>query len=112
ALALFGISSATALGAILIDTAKTQKVENAVMEHNLLTSTLDALRLAPSQTDSAASVAMRAEIVSKETRLAELTTLIESASSQSFSSEGLLKDLCTDKGGLTLHRLQIVVWTI
>lgn len=94
ALALIGIGSGTSFGAAVVESAKsdTEQQRRADLEvqiHNAKA------QLVATSTDAA--------LIKK---IADLEQLVQPA------SRGLVKDLLTDVAGITLHRFQMLVWTL
>lgn len=92
-LGLMGISAGTALGAEVVDSGKrTQRVAQKAE--------LDALN------------ALATPDMHQQARLHELTRLTQAPTAAGSCWFVFLDDLLTDDEGITLHRFQIVVWTI
>jgi hypothetical protein len=83
-LALLGIGSGTALGAAMIDQGKDEKDKEETAE-----SAAAAAEAAPAATPAPAPKPVRP-----------------------VTSRGFLKDVLSDEGGVSIHRLQLFVWTI
>lgn len=94
ALALIGIGSATSLGAAMVESAKsdTEQERRADLEVRIQNANA---QLSVTSTDAA--------LIKK---IADLEQLVQPA------SRGLVKDLLTDVAGITLHRFQMLVWTL
>jgi len=92
-LALIGIGSGTTLGAAMIENAKSESEQQrrAQLEAELQTA----------KTQHAA--APSADLKVKIDRLEQLVRPV---------SRGWIKDLLTDVNGITLHRFQMLVWTV
>ncbi|MBS0419881.1 MAG: hypothetical protein JSR66_19370 [Proteobacteria bacterium] len=130
ALALMGISSATALAAIAVDAAKDSPADavNRALQALGLYTHADVLRIEQELNDRKAQmpIAQReadahdpAGIARR--RLAQLQAEIQDRlniqkayldKTRPFVSQGLLKDLTTDINGPTLHRIQVLCWTV
>ena len=116
ALALLGISSATALGATIIDASKridTQGQLRALKQEEVsLNDRIAEIRMKGSQ--AKASDDEKRELAEKNARLSQINSSItqQSLSIAPMKSEGFLRDILTDASGVSLHRFQIVVWTI
>ncbi|HVR87147.1 MAG TPA: hypothetical protein VMU54_22670 [Planctomycetota bacterium] len=118
-LVLMGIGSGTALGAAMIDSSKRSSGEkearDLLSEKKLLAPDLAAKRprllLVPPPPNLEALrqevSKMESRLVEIEHRLAELTPLL-----QGGTSEGFLKDILNDENGVSLHRFQMVAWTV
>jgi hypothetical protein len=124
-LALMGISSATALGEVLIDTGKDTKLNAAwqsmAAEKTSLEQGVEALRtqlaaLAPAAgaaDDAFARNNLNNQLLQKRTRLAELVQAIGQAGPVvQTATEGFFKDILSDGEGYSFHRFQIVMWSI
>jgi hypothetical protein len=88
-LALLGIGSGTALGAAMIDQGKDDKVKEEAAE---------TAAAATEATPAAALAAATAALAAKPVR--------------PVTSRGFLKDVLSDEGGVSIHRLQLFVWTL
>jgi hypothetical protein len=95
-LGLMGISVATGLGAVVLDTSKRDEAQNQLKE----LATLAAIPPASRTTDQAV-------------RLAALQRKEDALKAQAYvcESTNILRDLLHDGNGISLHRLQILVWT-
>ena len=111
-LGLIGISSGTAVGALLIDANKRAtrtKAHEAVTD---LTARLDAvntLRMASPPPSDIAELDSEFQRIRGELAIAQ--TRAKAAVTRSTSSKGFWIDLLDDGSGVSLHRLQILVWT-
>lgn len=122
ALILIGISGATGLAAVIIDAQQadqtTRDREVLLAEQKSLNDALDnpesglRAQLAKVQPGSTEAAQLTANIQTKTQRLAEITTLLQQKPSQRSPSLGWYRDLLSDENGISLHRLQIVVWTV
>lgn len=118
-LALVGISSATALGARVIDS---NKRDHATAEASRLAGEKAGLEAAipvAKQVSTAAAGsgdALRAadDLSAKTGRLAQVQAQIESQSApgKGASSGSLLTDILSDSAGISIQRFQMFVWTI
>jgi hypothetical protein len=112
-LALIGISATTALGATAIDYSKSQS--DATESTSLATEAQSlAVRLAQLKAGQSLSADEQRELADKVARYdlvnQRLQALREKAGS--VGSRGFLNDILTDGGSVSLHRFQIVVWTL
>lgn len=111
ALSLFGISSATALGAAAIDASKKTDAESQAqplrLEQTALKKRIGELEAKPSKTDEE-----KRELSDKQARLAEIEASPLIKTLKPLRSEGFLNDILTDVNGVSLHRFQITVWTV
>ena len=130
ALILMGIGTGTALGAAMIDASKQDTSNNDLSslrpEAAKIQAEID--ELTKQQTDLKAKVdagsatadeqaalrAVNVTIDEKQARLKEVNKNIDDAESKLSNpvSQSFGKDLLTDANGITLHRFQIVVWTL
>jgi hypothetical protein len=111
ALALMGISAATAVGASLIDQSKVSDAANLRAEQSSLrgrTAALPALINAAAAPDQQR---LRDELAAKQARLAAVDALVAQLPNRAYGSQGFVKDLISDADGVSLHRFQIVAWT-
>src|SRR5262249_37912308 len=118
ALGLLGISAATALGAAAVGASKGNAAEGKRQDLETEQASLDA-RLKELGTQIAASSsqdlsALKDEQVKKNTRLDQVKKEIQELVSETTpqKTEGFLRDILTDADGISLHRFQMVVWTI
>jgi hypothetical protein len=129
-LVLLGIGTGTALGAAMVDANKrensdrdlrTLKPQEAKLEAtvaDLKTKINDgATKLTENanQPELAASLAaMRTQLAAAEAELEQVKLQVDDAVSglEKPTSEGPIEDLLSDVNGVTLHRFQILVWTI
>ncbi len=93
ALGLIGIGSGTTLGAAMVDGAKSEAEQKARDELETK------LKVLIAQRATAPSKELSAEIA----RIEQLVWPV---------SRGWVKDLLTDMNGITLHRFQMMVWTV
>jgi len=132
ALILMGIGTATALGAAMIDATKrdTSTIDLSALrpEQARLQALINELGAKQSQlqtqiTTASAGPTSPEQLALNETtvalqesqaKLVEVTRQIDDAKSRLSKpvSENFLKDLLTDANGITLHRFQIVIWTL
>ena len=112
-LGLMGISAATALGSAFVDFGKRQSASTELTslqaEATALTQRIGELQGVAARTDDQsrelADKTGRQGVVSS--RLAELSGSIAPSPTQGF-----VRDVLADSTGVTLHRFQIVVWTL
>lgn len=112
-LGLMGISAATALGSAFVDFGKRQsatgELSSLQAEAAALTQRIAQLQGVTTRTDDQsrelADKTGRQGVVS--TRIADLT-----AGTAPLITQGFVRDLLADSCGITLHRFQIVVWTL
>jgi len=116
-LGLMGISASTALGAVVVDNGKRTAGETQLMalqtEEHSLTEVLNTLHV--NFPDPAAAPAnVRDEISAKTARLSQVQNEIEAmkASLAPDKSKCFIMDILLDGETVSLHRFQIVVWTL
>jgi hypothetical protein len=112
ALGLMGISAATALGAVLIDSSKVDQATSLQAEQAALQSRTGQLPGLIATAAPAIQPALTDELMAKRTRLAEVNPLVAALSSRAYGTEAFVKDLISDANGVSLHRFQIFVWTL
>lgn len=130
ALILMGIGTGTALGAAMIDASKQDTSNNEISalkpqaakiqaEIDELTKQQTALKAkvdngTATADDQSALRDANVALDEKQAQLAEVRKNIDDAQSKLSTpvSQSFGKDLLTDVNGITLHRFQIVVWTV
>lgn len=136
ALALMGISGATALAAVAIDVAKDSPADmvNRALQALGLNTYADVLRVqqeiearkpqvvaAQRDFDSKRAIAAKAVADEAEEQLKRLEQEIQDRrnilrtyedKTLPFRSQGWLKDITTDLNGPTVHRIQVLCWTV
>ena len=128
-LVLLGIGSATALGGAMVDANKREnsnndlaafapqqaKLEGLIDELNAKITTATANLAANADPNGdPAIMALRTELATRESDLDQVKAKIDAAAAglEKPVSEGFILDLLTDVNGVTVHRFQIVVWTL
>jgi hypothetical protein len=122
ALILIGISGATGLAAIAIDSNQCEEAararqalaaEDAALRQ-LLDEPVTGLRaqLANAPPASPEFIQLTATVQSKVQRLNEVAALLAKPAQTSMPSRGWLRDILSDENGISFHRLQIVGWTV
>jgi len=122
ALVLIGIGAGTALGATLVDNSKTASITDQIIayeaEKAVLTNRINELKSALAvgtnvPTPTGASD-LQAELDSKQARLYVVTSMLAQlqTGSEVPPSQGFLRDIISDGGDISFHRMQIVIWTI
>lgn len=118
ALALMGISAATALGAVIVSANKEDQsdanLQDAASRYPALKTEREDLEnrtreLSSKVQNRTATDAERKELDEKRARLRRLKKEIRDLSTV---SQGFIDDLLTDIHGYSFHRFQIFVWTI
>lgn len=119
-LVLIGIGAGTALGATLVDNSKfsTAATQTADYEaektmlanriNEIKSSLADANNLPPNERD------LQAELDTKQARLFAVSSMLDQLRAQPLTpaSQSFFRDILSDNGGVSFHRMQIVVWTI
>lgn len=109
ALILMGIGTGTALGAAMVNITKrdTSDSELAVLRPATAKLQAEIAQLTASGADSVS-------LAEKQATLDEKNKQIEAAEAglTKPASDGPIKDLLTDVNGVTLHRFQMMIWTI
>jgi hypothetical protein len=121
-LALIGISGATGLVAVTMDSSKrTDAVAaraNLEAERDALNDTLNdpttglQTQLRATAAGSPHAAELTAAITPKLARFNELTTILSKPVPGPQGSDGFIKDLVSDDKGVSFHRMQMVVWTV
>jgi hypothetical protein len=124
ALVLIGIGAGTALGATLVDNSKASSVTGQIADYeaekSVLTNRLNELKsyLAVNPNNSppqpAGASDLQAELDSKQTRLHVVNAMLAELQmgTEIPPSQGFFKDIMSDDGDVSFHRLQIIIWTI
>jgi len=117
-LALIGISAATGLGSMAIDSSQngaTEDKRNSLAGEQLSVQT----RIAQLQADIQANPPpanlddLKKELADKQGRLLEMQAAIKSLPQPGKpKSQGFLRDILKDDSGVTFHRFQIAAWTV
>jgi hypothetical protein len=112
-LILMGISSATAMGSMLVDSNRKSQRQPLLDEQAALAGRLvqltAVLQAAPPPPDA---LDLQAERGQKLALLAAVQTQLASLPSPPDQSEGFFKDILRDETGVSLHRWQMAVWTV
>ncbi|MBS1517528.1 MAG: hypothetical protein JSS91_05520 [Bacteroidetes bacterium] len=117
-LALMGISSATALGSVMINYKKVTDAKQKIISMNAEMRSIDdrvkvISESAKDEKTPARKEELREEMELLNKRQYEIRDTIKSDRSfQSFTGKGFINDLLSDSGGVSLYRFQIAVWTI
>ncbi len=120
ALALMGISAATGLGAVVANTSRSETVEavDAALKDKKLSTWEDVLKL---RADLAKSIqnSDRTNQMILEEKIDAYNALVKDyisatciPGSERINYRKIMVDLINDDGGPTLHRLQLVAWTV
>ena len=128
-LVLLGIGAATALGGAMVDSNKREnsnndlatfepqkaKLEGLINELNTKIKAATASLAAGADPNLDPTIAaLHTELATRQTELQDVNTKVDEAAAglQKPVSEGPILDLLTDVNGITVHRFQIVVWTL
>lgn len=118
-LSLIGIGSGTALGASLIDADKDQTAEASTArlsaEKQALSTSVDALSAqAAAAPDAMARSTADTQVAAKQARVAEIDTLIGQKQGvvKGGSTGSFFRDVLETDAGISLHRFQMLVWTL
>jgi hypothetical protein len=116
ALALMGISSATALASIAVDEAKDSPADatNRGLQALGLKSYEDVLRVKQEIADRTRTVVDLRQLSPVHSEIQDRQNILRTYEEKirPFASQGFFADLATDINGPTLHRLQVILWTL
>jgi hypothetical protein len=124
ALMLIGIGTGTALGAAVVDnskqSARESKIGDLTPERARLQAEIAELQNVTQQSHRADAPGADApnlpsvQIAEKSAKLTEIEDQIQQLEQSRIApvSAGFLNDILTDSGGISLHRFQMVAWTI
>jgi hypothetical protein len=137
ALALLGIGSATALGASVVDSNKRESTNSDLRtlkpQEAKLTAAVEELKTRGSEAearigrgeaasstllairqDQASVAKLNTDLAAKEAELEQVKVQVNDAAAglEKPVSEGFLNDVLSDVNGVTLHRFQMLVWTV
>jgi len=113
ALILMGISAATGLGSVVVDSSKRDQRQSLQSEQTALTSRIASLATAFAAAAPPPNLAgLQAEQQQKQARLQEVNTALNNLPSPPGQSEGFLVDILRDETGVSFHRFQMAAWTI
>ena len=108
ALILMGIGTGTALGAFMINATKRNTASTDLSTLNPAKAKLQAeIQQLTAGTDTVTLAEKQAQLVELDKKIADAKAGLSKP-----VSEGFLNDLLTDVNGITLHRFQMVIWTI
>lgn len=110
-LVLMGISSTTALGAVLVDSNRNDQRKALTDEKSTLSVRLDQIAMAL-RTAPANATDLQTERDQKQTRLSQVNAQLDSLPSPIGPTQGFLCDILIEEQGISLHRLQMAVWTV
>jgi hypothetical protein len=125
ALVLIGIGAGTALGATLVDNSKASTVTGQIADYeaekNVLTNRINEIKSSlamdsnnPLPTQPTVASDLQAELDSKQARLYVVNAMLAElqTGTEIPPSQGFFKDIMSDNGDVSFHRLQIIIWTI
>ena len=122
ALILIGIGTGTALGAAVVDNSKRSKRESQIAdlvpERDRLQAEIQALQNATVQARDVAAADVpnlpSVQLAEKRAKLKVIEDQIQQLEQSRTApvSKGFLNDILSDGGGISLHRFQMVAWTI
>jgi hypothetical protein len=114
ALILMGISAATAMGALVVDSSKRDQRQSLANEQTALLARLATLPSAIAAVSAAAAdpTVLQTEQIQKQARVAQVNTALGNLPSPPGASEGFLLDILRDETGVSFHRFQMAGWTI
>lgn len=102
---LIGVSSATGLTAVAIDSSKRQQAQRALMKTKLEIETIQ------SRADNREAIATDPVIQLRTQQTEEKKSNLEMQATVR-PTRSFWRDLVSDKEGISLHRFQMVVWTL
>ncbi len=128
ALALLGIGSATALGAAVVDSNKRESTNTDLRtlkpQEAKLAASVEELKTKVSETeasiargdavDAATLARLNTDLAAKEAELEQVKVQVNDAAAglEKPVSAGFFNDVLSDVNGVTLHRFQMLIWTI
>lgn len=113
ALILMGISAATGLGSVVVDSSKRDQRQSLQNERAELTPRLAALAPAIAAVPAPPNLAdLQTEQQQKQARLVQVDTALNSLPSPPGPTDGFLLDILRDETGVSFHRFQMAAWTI
>jgi hypothetical protein len=121
-LCLIGISAGTFVGAAVIDKSKLTEIQDKLSaltaEQKSLTDQFDDLKRQKEQTSPQPTTTDIIELTTKtatiQSRLSEIKKQLDNLppSDKGPPSRGWFKDVLSDANGISLHRFQMLIWTI
>ncbi|HWZ43038.1 MAG TPA: hypothetical protein VNW97_06155 [Candidatus Saccharimonadales bacterium] len=113
ALILMGISAATGMGSVVLDSSKRDQRQSLQNEQAALTARLPVLAATLAAFPVPANAAeLQAEQQQRTARLAEVNTALNKLPSPPGASSGFMRDILQDETGVSFHRFQIAAWTV
>ena len=111
-LILTGISAATGLASVAIDSNKNDQRLSLTQEQAQLESHIDELPALIQSATGASAATLAADLTQKASRLADVKASLAGLPSQIGASEGFLPDILRDESGVSFHRFQMLSWTL
>ena len=113
ALILMGISAATGLGSVVVDSSKRDQLRSLQNQQAALTARISSLATQASAAPPPPNwMDLQAQQQQQEARLREVETAINNLPSPPGQSEGVLLDILCDETSVSFHRFQMAAWTI
>jgi hypothetical protein len=113
ALILMGISAATGMGSVVVDSSKRDERQSLQNEQATLIARLPVLTASLTAMPTPVNLAeLQAEHLQKTARLAEVKTALNKLPSSPGASVGFLQDILRDETGVSFHRFQMAAWTV
>jgi hypothetical protein len=112
ALILMGISAATGLGSVVVDSSKRDQRQSLQNEQTALTARIASLATAVAAEAPPNLADLQNEQQQKQARLREVNTALNDLPSPPGQSENFLVDILRDETGVSFHRFQMAAWTI
>lgn len=111
-LILTGISAATGLASVVIDSNKREQRLTLEAQRRDLQAKLATSQAAIAADPAGGSADLRAQHVQAAAQLAAIDSSLASLPSPVGASEGFLRDILRDETGISFHRFQMAAWTI
>lgn len=120
-LVLFGISVGTAVSSKMVDASKQSNAQDLKATKAALDQQITQLSAAPSSQAGVAPAAAPVSVADAQTQLAMKAVQREQVKAQLDNltvkpeeaiSQGFLTDIMSDENGVSIHRFQMVVWTV
>ena len=113
ALTLIGISAATGLSAVVVDSGKRQQQESLAAEQATLSTHIADFGNAVAAVPPPANLAtVQTQLLEKQARMLQVKALLAGLPEPPGPSDGLLLDILRDGESVTFHRFQMIGWTL
>ena len=113
ALILMGISGATGLSSMVVDSSKRSQRQSLETEEKELQERLGEIAPALATVPTPANAGdLKTEQQQKQARLDQVQTSLNNLPSAPDVSDGFLQDILRDETGVSFHRFQMAAWTI